>query len=325
MNYIAFAALLVMTFSGPCITSNAQVPPCRKQNGTNSAPVKDIHFTVRINLKFPDDHSPELKVSDSDSAYYDQAILKLPKTYSASGTPTRLVYYAHGAGNSKEGMVTANSWYPENNTLTDDSLLANGYAVFDVNGGPIVENMGGSWVVQSVYKAYGYIQQHYNVDWDIFVIGLSMGGLSSTNFVNKHSSIVLAHAMFCPVLDLYGQAWEHPWYPTTKKSLARVYNFNDLSGNTWEPDKVAGWNPLFLNTFRNAQDTFKIYPVPEKIWHSINDSTVNISGSRKFQRYMHHANGYCESRELPGGGHGLSKGTPDLIREMILFFRRFDK
>ena len=66
------------------------------------------------------------------------------------------------------GGVTDSSWFWNNYSIID-SLFENGYACFDVNGG-------------------------------------SMGGLSSTNFVYKHSNIVLAHAMYSPVLDLYGQA-----------------------------------------------------------------------------------------------------------------------
>jgi pimeloyl-ACP methyl ester carboxylesterase len=127
------------------------------------------------------------------------------------------------------------------------------------------------------------------------------------------------------VLDLYGQAWENPWYSTTKQSIAKTYNFKDSSGNTWEPEKVKGWNPLYTNSFFNAADTFKIYPVPVKIWHAQKDETVNISGSRKFHRYIQNANGYSELRELQNGDHGLSKGNPVMIRELILFFRRFDK
>ncbi|HBL75591.1 MAG: hypothetical protein A2W90_05220 [Bacteroidetes bacterium GWF2_42_66] len=330
INYDGFVPLLVEALKEQQTTIDklgkeikSSLLQCRKEENSNQP--KDVHFTVRINLDFPDNLSSELNVKDFDSVYYDQAILKIPKTYSKSGAPTRLVYYAHGAGSNKEGMVTANSWFPENNTLVDDSLLANGYAIFDVNGGPVPENMGGIWVVQSVYKAYEYIQQHYNVYKEIFVIGLSMGGLSSTNFVNRHSQIVLAHGMFCPVLDLYGQAWKNPWYSTTRRSLARIYNFKDSSGNTWDPCKVKGWNPLLTNTFSNAKDTFKIYPVPVKIWHGTNDKTVNISGSRKFHRYIQNANGFCELRELDNGDHGLSKGNPGLIREIILFFRRFDK
>jgi esterase/lipase len=281
---------------------------------------KDIHFSVRINLKFSDNSSNALQVEDFDSIYYDQVILKLPKTYTETGIPTRLVYCAHGAG----GGVKADSWFLNNFQLVD-SMLGNGYAVFDVNGGASVENMGGSWVVQSAFKAYEYIRQNYNVYDEIFVIGLSMGGLSSTNFVYKHSNIVLAHGLFSAVLDLYEQAWKNPWYSTTRQSIAKAFNFADQSGNKWEPDKVTGWNPYTINTFCNAKDTFKIYPVPVKIWHGTGDKSVDVNYSRNFQKYIQNANGYCELRELNSSDHGLSGGSSYMNKELILFFRRFDK
>jgi hypothetical protein len=122
---------------------------CSAQNAiNNTGEFLEIHFTVRINLKFPADTSNLLQIEDFDSVFYDQAVLMLPKTYSETGKPVRLVYCAHGAG----GGVSNDSWYLAS-TLLDDSLLANGYAIFDVNGGPSVENMGGSWVVQSAFKA----------------------------------------------------------------------------------------------------------------------------------------------------------------------------
>ncbi|HBL77881.1 MAG: hypothetical protein A2W90_01760 [Bacteroidetes bacterium GWF2_42_66] len=281
---------------------------------------KDIHFTVMINLKFPDNNSSQLETTDNDSLYADQAVLKLPDNYSETGTPVRLVYMAHGAG----GGVTADSWFLNNYSL-DDSLLANGYAVFDVNGGPSVENMGGSWVVQSAFKAYEYIRQNYNVYDNIFVGGFSMGGCSSTNFVCKHSSIVLAHAMYSPVLDLFGQAWKNPWYKTTRQAIASAYNFKDKTGKTWEPNKVIGWNPLFINNFSNGKDTFKIYPVPVKIWHGIHDPAVKYGASERFQKYIQNAGGYCELRGIDSNNHGLSCGNAFMNRELLLFFKRFDK
>lgn len=293
---------------------------CQAQKIYNNGKVKsvaknEIHFTVRINLKFTDDRSSTLEIADYDSAYYDQAILKLPKNYSDTGAPVRLVYMAHGAG----GGVTDNSW-AWNRFSIIDSLLENGYACFDVNGGPSVENMGGSWVVQSAIKAYEYIREHYNIYDKIFVIGGSMGGLSSTNFVYKHSNIVLAHAMYSPVLDLYEQAWNNPWYSTTRRAIASIYNFVDTTGGTWEPAKAIGWNPLFINTFNNGIDTFKIYPVPVKIWHGIDDPVVQINASRKFQKYIQNAGGYCELRELDSDNHGLSGGNAFMNRELLPFF-----
>lgn len=279
-----------------------------------------IHFTVRINLKFPDNSSSLLEAIDNDSVYYDQAILKLPKNYSENGTPIRLVYVAHGAG----GGVTDSSWFLNQFSLKD-SLIENGYAYFDVNGGPSVENMGGSWVVQSAYKAYEYIRQHYNVYDKIFVGGFSMGGCSSTNFVYKHSNVVLAHAMYSPVLDLYGQAWENPWFKTTRRSIAIAYNFLDKTGETWEADKLVGWNPLFINNYNNCKDTFKVYPIPVKIWHGLYDSVVKFEGSKRFHNYIQNAGGYSELREIDSNDHGLSGGNAFMNRELLLFFKRFDK
>ena len=293
---------------------------CSAQNAiNNTGEFKEIHFTVRINLKFPADTSNLLQIEDFDSVFYDQAVLMLPKTYSETGKPVRLVYCAHGAG----GGVSNDSWYLAS-TLLDDSLLANGYAIFDVNGGPSVENMGGSWVVQSAFKAYEFIRQNYNVADKIFVSGFSMGGLSSANFVYKHSNIVLAHGMFSAVIDLYNQAWKNPWYPTTRQAIAHTFNFRDQSGKTWEAAKVKGWNPYLINTFSNGSDTFKIYPVPVKIWHGTMDKMVQVQYSRNFQKYIQNAGGYCELRELDSNNHGLSGGSPYMNHELILFFKRFD-
>ncbi len=292
----------------------------RTYQKNKSVSQKDIHFTVRINLKFPDDSSSILETIDIDSVYYDQAILKLPDNYSETGIPVRLVYVAHGAG----GGVTYSSWFLNQFSLKD-SLLANGYACFDVNGGPSVENMGGSWSVQSAYKAYEYIRQHYNVYDKIFVGGFSMGGCSSTNFVYKHSNVVLAHAMYSPVLDLYGQAWKNPWLKTTKQAIAIAYNFLDKTGKTWQADKLVGWNPLFINNYSNCKDTFKVYPVPVKIWHGLDDSVVKFEASRRFQKYIQNAGGYCELREMDSNDHGLSGGNAFMNRELLLFFKRFDK
>ncbi len=280
---------------------------------------KDIHFTVPVNIPLSGNSTMEVKTDDSGTIYHDQAILKLPNNYSKTGKPTRLVYCAHGAG----GGVTATSWFLNNYALVD-SLLANGYAIFDVNGGASVENMGGPRVIQSAFQAYKYIRQHYNVEDKIFVIGLSMGGLSSTNFVYRHPNIVLAHGLFSAVLDLYGQAWMHPWLPTTRGSIASAYNFKDKSGKTWEEGKVTDWNPIFENTSVNGQDTFKIYPVPVKIWHGSGDKIVQVSCSRNFQRYIQRANGYCELREIDSDDHGLSCGSPVINHELVLFFRKYE-
>ena len=66
------------------------------RGGVVSVSEKEIHFTVLINLKFPEENSHKLEVADNDSAYYDQAVLKLPKDYSDDGAPVRV--HGHGIG-----------------------------------------------------------------------------------------------------------------------------------------------------------------------------------------------------------------------------------
>src|SRR5690625_3348060 len=279
---------------------------------------REVRFKIPINLAFPNIESVLLQDEDYNNIYWEQAILKLPNSYKDKGDPVRLVYLAHGAG----GGVGDSSWGWHNFKIVD-SLIKNGFACFDVNGGPIFENMGGPWVVQSAFKAYLKIKKEYNIKDKIFVVGGSMGGLSSTNFVYKHSNIVLAHAMFSPVLDLK-QAWQHPWHSTTRSSIATSFNFNDKQGNTWEPHKITGWNPIDINTIKANKYIFKIYPVPVKIWHGKDDNVVNSNSSKEFKRYIDNAGGYCELRLYNSGNHRFSGGNRFLDHELLLFLKRFD-
>ena len=286
------------------------------RNGDNSA---DIHFAVPIPSRLVHKYTEAIHPNKSHRNFYDQAILKLPSSYMKSGKPIRLIYCAHGAG----GGVTSDNWFINNFALVD-SLLANGYALFDVNGGKSVENMGGPLVVYSAFQAYKYIRSHYNVEKKIFVLGLSMGGLSATNFSFNHPDMVIAQGLYSAVLDLQGQAWDHPWLPTTRKAISISFNFDDKSGKSWEEDKIKGWNPAFKNIKIHGKDTLVSYSVPVKIWHGNGDAIVPVSASRTFQRYIQNAGGNCVLKEIDSDDHGLSCGNPILNHELLLFFRAYD-
>lgn len=275
----------------------------------------DIHFAVPIPNRLMHKYTEAIKSGKSAAIFRDQAILKLPKSHTKGGKPTRLIYCAHGAG----GGVTAKDWFINNFALVD-SLLAHGYALFDVNGGESVENMGGPLVVYSASQAYKYIRSHYNVEKKIFVLGLSMGGLSSTNFCFNYPDKVIAQGLYSAVLDLQGQAWDHPWLPTTRKAITTAFNFRDKSGKIWEEDKVKGWNPVFKNIKIHGNDTLVRYPLPLKIWHGTGDAVVPVSASRAFQRFIQNGGGNCVLREIDSADHGLSCGNPILNHELLLFF-----
>ena len=154
-------------------------------------------------------------VQDQEEIYLDDGVLLLPDSYTETGTPTRLVISCHGAG----GTVDTDDSQTEAQTLTK-YLLANGYAIMDVNGLPkayaekygidIRNNVGSPIAVQSYIKAYHYCMDNFHLKKDVFVRGASMGGISSTNLVLSGAIPVIAQMAFCPVLDTYHQIFLHP-------------------------------------------------------------------------------------------------------------------
>jgi dipeptidyl aminopeptidase/acylaminoacyl peptidase len=277
---------------------------------------REVYFSVEI--PFCELKTPPRNIRVSNGVFSDHAILMLPEGYSQSGKPTRLVYLAHGAG----GGVGANDWFLKRYAL-HKLLLENGYAVFDVNGGS-VENMGGELAVTSAFHAYRHILAHYNIHPKIIVGGFSMGGLTSTNFVDRFNSIVLAHVMYCPVLDLFEQVWKKPWLKTTRKALSDVYNFEDREGIRFDSCVTRPHNPLQRNTFKTLQDEIKIYPVPVKIWHASRDNVVDINPSRLFCQRIQRAGGEAELVEIDSDDHGLSCGNEEMNRELLTYIQRYN-
>ena len=99
------------------------------------------------------------KANASGEIYKDNGFIILPDSYANNGTPTRLVINCHGVG----GTVTTDDSQVEHQTLTQ-YLVANGYAVMDVNGLPweyaekngidLRNNIGRPIAIQSYIKAY---------------------------------------------------------------------------------------------------------------------------------------------------------------------------
>lgn len=133
-----------------------------------------------------------------------QCVLRLPASYTADGTPTRLVLMCHGS----TGYVDkANEgWYANGSGWRAfcDSLLDAGYALFDSNvitwTGHDSSNVGfaiGSPLYMSVLKkAYDYIVTNYNVYPQIFAHGTSMGGVGASAFSHMYPELVLAESSF---------------------------------------------------------------------------------------------------------------------------------
>ena len=70
-------------------------------------------------------------MTDSYDPHIDYGIIIFPKTYTDRGKKTRLVIHCHGGG----GKVDATTSQLENQPISQ-YLVANGYALMDVNGLP---------------------------------------------------------------------------------------------------------------------------------------------------------------------------------------------
>lgn len=301
-------------------------------------------FSVTVNCYLPDEGAVTDMLQDKEELYEDHGFLMLPDSYTQDGAQTRLAISCHGAG----GTVTTDDSQIEHQILSQ-YLLANGYAVMDVNGLPeayakkngidLRNNVGSPIAVRSYVKAYHYCMEHFNLKREVFVHGGSMGGISSTNLVLCGCIPVIAHSAFCPVLDTYNEIFLHPWSGgLPKTALGKIYGFDtDESGEYhYDERKLCGFNPA-----QSAKA--KHYPVPVKFWHCVNDPVVSFAVTEKFVREIKQNGGNAFLRAFPYGGHepqlvgepikhpcgnAVFEGEPlkitPAVEEVLIFIRSFD-
>jgi hypothetical protein len=174
-------------------------------------------------------------------------------------------------------------------------------------------------------------------------MGASMGGLTSNNLVYSGTLPVIAQAAFCPVLDLYSEAWMHPWYKTTRTEIAHWHHFEGFKEGEpyqgeYQPQKVKGFNPIESGTIEISGTKYKFHPVPVKIWHADKDPMVNWEISREYVECIKNAGGWAELRTFPAVSHepqdlgpvcgtfryyGKEYSLKPAVRELALWFGRF--
>lgn len=279
-----------------------------------------IYFTVSVNQNFENNVDMSSQIQDSENMADVYCALRLPKSYSPTGKSVPIVMFCHGAG----GMVTSNN---AGELYNADKLVEGGYAVFDVNGSNNYytehsDHMGGPRVIEAYKKAFKYIKQNYNVEDRLFVHGHSMGGLTALNFAVYNAGIVKAVGVYYPVTDLYKQAWLSPWFGIeTKIALAREYNFDDKSGNTYESDKLIGYNPINNNAVNVGDHQYNLFPVPLKIWHGNTDIAVSLSCTQQYVENIKNAGGRVHLRIVDNMGHDHN----DMLHtEELMWFNRWN-
>ena len=275
--------------------------------------MKIYRFKIKVNCFLPDESLISDEQLDEQRLYEDNGLIILPDSYTESGRPTRLVISCHGAG----GTVATDDSQVEHQILTS-YLVANGYAVMDVNGLPdlyaaergidIRNNIGSPIALRSYVKAYHYCMENFNLKREVFVHGGSMGGISSTNLVLSGCIPVIAHSSLCPVLDTYNQIFLHPWSGGAPKiALGKIYGLDtDENGEyIYDECRITGFNPA-----RNEKAA--CYPVPVKFWHCEDDDTVPYQVTKDFVDRIKNHGGIAYLRSFPHGGH-----EPQLVGERV--------
>ena len=308
-------------------------------------------FTVDVNCFTHNVDNNTTELQDGVSVYTDNGFIMLPDTYTDNGTPTRLVISCHGAG----GSVTINDSQVEQQPLSK-YLVANGYAVMDVNGLPqeyatlkgidINNNIGSPIAIQSYIKAYHYCMENFNLYNEVFVFGASMGGISSTNLVMSGTIPVIAHGAYCPVLDTYNEIFLNPWSGGLPKiALGKFYDLEtDANGYIYDEEKIRGYNPVNNKTVTIEGLKYTDYPVPVKFWQCENDNIVSIDITKNFINAIKRMGRTAHLRKFVSGGHDpQTAGTPlnntcgntnfrgetvsvyPAIEEVFLWFERHNK
>lgn len=131
----------------------------------------------------------------------DRGIICLPVNYNASGEAVRLVLVQPGTTYN----LTSSSTKPVRTMPDVDLLLAEGYAVMQINGTPgelsgtSYGSVGNPEFIECFLAAYKYVTEKYNIRKDgIFVSGYSQGSLTSLQVSYLTAVPVLAALSYGP-------------------------------------------------------------------------------------------------------------------------------
>ena len=325
-QYLEFAGQEMEDWEGPVDTG-------RPSTGCHS-------FSVEVNIA-PAQGDPDGYTPGTDYGY-----IQLPTNYDVHGEPTRLIIVCHGAGASLE-TYQSDTWKNTNYSFWTDL----GYAVMDMYACPpeLTGDNGclhyGNPVVLECYKkGYDYVMEHFNLKKDgIFVIGSSMGGLSSFQIAQSGLFPVIAQVGYCPVIDLFKQAYCNPWTTASyqRSRIASYFGFNgtapaftsskypsdaEIEYYRQNFDKTIAYSPILRNVVdgdvtsifgvipgsATAADAAEaaiydsltaVHPCPLMIFHNTDDSTVSYRYSQYFVDMVNRSGQDAILRTFTSGGH----------------------
>lgn len=200
------------------------------------------------------------EVKDVPNVKVDYGVFYLPKTYSNSGKPTRLIIYCHGAGVAYSSSVDG---FPD--TDCDPSYwLAEGCAVMDIEGNPYNNSNRHGYMPQGIQcyeNAYDWIVRNYNICLDgVFLGGRSMGGGMCFEILQSAIPVVAA----CPVAPVANELWWWNYMPIAYRQFCAEH-----MGFVGEYPASTGGNKMSDDEYQYLQDNFDKMVKYAPLWRGI--------------------------------------------------------
>ena len=186
-----------------------------------------------------------------------------PSTYSYNGTPTKLCIFFHYFGGNYTTMPPH---------YLRDSLLANGYVIVSMSTG----DLWGNKTQQQYYiDLYNYCQKYFNVTKELVVVGMSMGGLSIMNILDRNILPIKNIILIESVVNL-----KEYYTSTSQSSIRSAYNFTDP-----DIDKATfGFDP-YKRIKNNFGDSTYYLPVPTYFLNGTIDTSAKLWCTRDIYNY----------------------------------------
>lgn len=121
---------------------------------------------------------------NNNKIYANYGVLRLPESYKDKGEATPLIIFCHGSAVHYDGN---SSIIASSSGLAIDYLLAEGYAIMDVDGNLLSDqytHCGSPMGIQAYVNGLNWVQKRYNVTKKVYLAGHSLGGMTAGILAN---------------------------------------------------------------------------------------------------------------------------------------------
>ena len=271
-----------------------------------------IYFSQRVNQSVTKYWSTDQTLAHDDNLKVTTGVLALPTTYKNTGKKTPLILYAHGLSH----YVYYGTWgATETFPVQKQHWLDMGFAVMDCNGARDNNRSAkfASGICPQGINAYKlcveYVQEHYNVSDDIFIVAGSAGGAVGWNFLSQYGKHVKAAVFLSAYSDMKADA-----YGAGGQQSRYVEFLGFDSSSTYEVDKTIGFDPaLKIVDISGKKYCFDYYNTPIYAIYGSLDTYGLVTSMKNLIAALRNAGATAQIRRIEGVGHEIVSGANIMV------------